>query len=214
MKSGSSQTCRIRRVLLAFLIELPQASTRRGRHLSVPQVQDFYDLLGVSRNASAADVRWAYERALNRANRDGAHKLMTELSLAYDTLSDPRRRSTYDRHGVPALRERSPGAAPLPPPWRIVKESPLPGASYSVVPVGRPLRQRGRWRVPTLAVFCLGVVAGLVLALQLADEPDVARMQAVVCGATPAGAEYRYSAPLGQPPVCTNGAVPHVTAPG
>lgn len=183
----------------------------------MPQVRDFYELLGVSRDATAADVRWAYERALNRANRDGAHKLMTELSQAYDTLSDQRRRSTYDRHGLPPLRERSPGAAPPPPPWRIVKESPLPVASYDLPRRCSPARRT--WRVPSLAVFCLGLVAGLVLAMQLTGVISLRAerqppAQQVVCAATPAGPAYSYRLTAGHAPACTNGAGPQVVPVG
>lgn len=174
-------------------------------------VRDFYELIGVPRDASQGDIQWAYERALNRANRDGAQRLMTELSQAYDTLSDPRRRSTYDRHGLPWLRERSPGAAPPPPPWRTVKESGY--SRYDVVPV--PRRRSRRWRVPTAAVFCLGIVTGLVLALQMlgaigAGADPAPAQQQVLCDATPAGPAHSYSAPLTQPPACSNGAAPRV----
>lgn len=181
--------------------------------------RDLYELLGVPRDAPPADIRWAYEREVNRAHRDGAHRHMADLSLAFDTLSDPRRRHTYDRHGLPALRERSPGAAPLPPPWRIVKRDAHPGARHNVVPaVGRA---RSRARRPTmLAVFGLGAVAGLLLALQVTGaggeaEPDappgqpVAEQQ-VLCDTTPAGQGYIHSTPAGAPVACSNGAVPQV----
>ena len=180
-----------------------------------PQSPDYYALIGVPRDASAGDIRWAYERALNRASKDGLHRLMTELSQAYDTLSDERRRSTYDRHGLPAIRERSPGAAPLPPPWRIARASVASPARYDVVPVSRSTR-RG-WRIPTAAVFSLGIVVGLALALHLTGALASAESSAptehqVICTATPAGPAYATWTPVEQPPACRNGAVPRIGA--
>lgn len=182
----------------------------------MPDVRDFYDLLGVRPDATQADIQWSYERALNRAHRDGAHKFMTELSQAYDTLSDPHRRRTYDRHGLPALRQPR-SWAPVP----AQRPTPLPAQQqwpvrHNVMPVGP---RRRRWRVPALAVFCLGVVAGLFLALQvmglLPGTDDAAgAQQHVTCVATPAGAAYSYVAPAGQPVACTNGAAPRVVVPG
>lgn len=69
---------------------------------------DLYELLGVRRDASPAEVRRGYEQALSRANRDGATRHMLDLVQAHDVLSDASRRRLYDGTGVVAVRERRP----------------------------------------------------------------------------------------------------------
>ncbi len=74
--------------------------------------RDYYEVLGVSREAGAEDLKRAY-RTLARslhpdANPDDpeAEARFKEVALAYETLSDPRRRQHYDRFGA-----GGPGAA-------------------------------------------------------------------------------------------------------
>jgi hypothetical protein len=164
-----------------------------------------YELLDVRRDASAAEIRRAYELQINRAHRDGAIALAGEISKAYDTLSKPASRQLYDRHGMVAVRERSPGAAPPPTPWRIAKHAPDRRRS--------DLSPHRSWRMPVAAVFCLGIVAGLVLALwathqraELTGSPGPE--QQVRCQPTASGAGYVYTVPAGVPPHCRNGATP------
>lgn len=175
---------------------------------------DPYELLGVPRDSNAERIRRAYDLAAARAHRDGAVRHLVDLSAAYDVLSDPARRSLYDRHGVTPLREQSPGAAPPPVPWRIAKDT-----SY---PTPKRNARLPRRRRPLLAVFGLGMVAGLLVAAYLiglgdrltspADAPGAAEQQ-VLCDTTPAGQGYIYSEPVGSIPSCTNGAVPQVLGP-
>src|SRR3954466_2769258 len=67
--------------------------------------RDFYEILGVARDASADDIQRAY-RKLARAyhpdiNKDpGAEDRFKEVSEAYDVLSDPDTRSRYDTFGA------------------------------------------------------------------------------------------------------------------
>lgn len=64
-----------------------------------------YDLLGVDRGASAADVRRAYRRLvrryhpdLNPGNQEAARRY-ADITRAFETLNDPARRRAYDEHG-------------------------------------------------------------------------------------------------------------------
>jgi curved DNA-binding protein CbpA len=73
-----------------------------------------YETLGVARDASAEEIEKAYRRLRKRVHPDaqGSHGLFIHVQTAYETLSDPQKRRTYDA-GIeePAAR---PGANPPP----------------------------------------------------------------------------------------------------
>ncbi len=65
---------------------------------------DFYELLGVSRNASADEIKRAYRQKAMELHPDtnpdaGAAEEFKALSRAYQVLSDPDQRARYDRFG-------------------------------------------------------------------------------------------------------------------
>jgi curved DNA-binding protein len=66
--------------------------------------RDYYQVLGVSRNAGADELQQAYRR-LARANHPdvnhdpGAEERFKEINDAYHVLSDPEQRKRYDRFG-------------------------------------------------------------------------------------------------------------------
>lgn len=67
--------------------------------------QDYYEALGVSRDASAEDIRRSYRNLARRyhpdVNKDaGAEDRFKQISEAYDVLRDPEKRERYDRLGA------------------------------------------------------------------------------------------------------------------
>src|SRR5256712_8976006 len=72
--------------------------------------QDFYVVLGVQRDASEADIKKAYRKLAmtyhpDRNNGDkAAEEKFKQVTEAYEVLSDPEKRATYDRYGEAGLR--------------------------------------------------------------------------------------------------------------
>jgi molecular chaperone DnaJ len=58
--------------------------------------KDYYQLLGVPRNATLAAIRRAYRRLSRRADPGRASDDFAELQAAWETLSDAERRRRYD----------------------------------------------------------------------------------------------------------------------
>lgn len=68
--------------------------------------QDLYELLGVPRDADADAIKKAYRRLARQYHPDvnpdpEAQERFKEVSLAYEVLSDPQKRASYDRGGDP-----------------------------------------------------------------------------------------------------------------
>lgn len=67
--------------------------------------KNLYDVLGVKKDASADEIKSAYRKLakqyhpdVNQGNPNAAEKFK-EISVAYEVLSDPTKRSNYDQYG-------------------------------------------------------------------------------------------------------------------
>jgi DnaJ-class molecular chaperone len=109
--------------------------------------RDYYEVLGISKNASDAEIKKAYRRAALKYHPDRnpgdttAAERFRESAAAYEVLSDPEKRKLYDIYGFDFERkQQAPGyeQATTPPPhqppgdimeevyidlgWRLVNE--------------------------------------------------------------------------------------------
>ncbi|WP_375328416.1 molecular chaperone DnaJ [Microcystis sp. BLCC-F210] len=65
---------------------------------------DYYEILGVSRDAGKEDIKRAYRRLARKYHPDvnkepGAEEYFKEINRAYEILSEPETRNRYDRFG-------------------------------------------------------------------------------------------------------------------
>jgi molecular chaperone DnaJ len=77
--------------------------------------RDYYEVLGVARDASDDDIKKAFRRRARELHPDvnpdaGAEARFKEAAQAYEALSDPETRAVYDRYGAEGLRGRPGGA--------------------------------------------------------------------------------------------------------
>uniref|UniRef100_A0A146LZ74 DnaJ homolog l(2)tid, mitochondrial n=1 Tax=Lygus hesperus TaxID=30085 RepID=A0A146LZ74_LYGHE len=89
------------------LLRFTGVSTRNF-HLGVPSLakKDYYEILGISRNASVKEVKKAYYQLAKKYHPDtnkndpNAAKKFQEVSEAYEVLSDDTKRKQYDQWGT------------------------------------------------------------------------------------------------------------------
>ena len=72
--------------------------------------RDYYEVLGVPREASGEDLRKAFKREALKHHPDrnqgdaNAEQLFKEVNEAYQVLNDPQKRQVYDRFGHEGLQ--------------------------------------------------------------------------------------------------------------
>lgn len=76
--------------------------------------KDFYEVLGVAKTVSAADLKKAYRKLALKYHPDrnksaDAAEKFKEISEAYEVLSNPEKRKTYDQFGAAAFDPSSGG---------------------------------------------------------------------------------------------------------
>ena len=76
--------------------------------------KDYYEVLGVNKDASEADIKMAFRRLAKKYHPDvnkepDAEEKFKEIQEAYAVLSDENRRKQYDKFGFDAFNSNSGG---------------------------------------------------------------------------------------------------------
>ncbi|MEK7533610.1 MAG: J domain-containing protein [Patescibacteria group bacterium] len=82
----------------------------------MPTKRDFYEVLGISKSASAAEVKAAYRKLAlewhpDRNKAANANEKFKEINEAYAVLSEPKKKETYDQFGHAAFQPGAGGGA-------------------------------------------------------------------------------------------------------
>ncbi len=78
--------------------------------------KDFYDILGINKNASEADIKSAYRKMAlkfhpDRNKESNAEEHFKEINEAYEVLSNPQKKNAYDQFGHAAFDPGAPGGS-------------------------------------------------------------------------------------------------------
>lgn len=139
--------------------------------------QDYYELLGVRRDANAEDIKKAYRKLARTLHPDvnpdpETHERFKEITRAYEVLSDPKKREVYDLGGDP-LGAAGPGGAGFGPGFSFTDiMDAFFGQATQRGP--RPRRRRGQDALLRLTIDLAEAVFGAVREIQVDT--------AVVCG--------------------------------
>src|SRR5215469_4733418 len=78
--------------------------------------RDYYEILGVERTSSEAEIKSAFRKLAmkyhpdrNPGDKESEHRFK-EINEAYDVIKDPDKRAAYDRYGHAAFEQGAAGA--------------------------------------------------------------------------------------------------------
>lgn len=92
---------------------------REKRVMTVSEKRDYYEILGVSKDADAATIKKAYRKLAKKYHPDTnagnarAEEEFKKVTEAYDVLSDEKKRKLYDRYGHAAFDGSAAGTDPF-----------------------------------------------------------------------------------------------------
>lgn len=141
-----------------------------GRRATKSDNTRFYEILGVSQNASEDEIKKAYRKAAmkNHPDKGGDPEKFKELAQAYEVLSDSQKREIYDQYGEDALKEGMGAGGGMHDPFDIF-ESFFGGNPFGGGGSGRGRRQRrGDDVVHPLKVSLEELYSGITKKLSLA----------------------------------------------
>ena len=74
--------------------------------------RDYYEVLGISKNADVSEIKKAYRKQAKKYHPDAndsadAEEKFKEIQEAYEILSDPQKKATYDQFGHAAFDQNS-----------------------------------------------------------------------------------------------------------
>lgn len=77
-------------------------------------MNDYYEILGVSRDADPKTIKSAYKSLIKKYHPDinkeaGAEEKFKEIKKAYEVLSDEQKRAQYDQYGASAFEGNNSG---------------------------------------------------------------------------------------------------------
>ncbi|GAA5860553.1 hypothetical protein JCM3774_006205 [Rhodotorula dairenensis] len=90
--------------------------------------RDFYQVLGLDRSCSEKDLKRAYRKLSKQFHPDKndseeAKAQFLDVTRAYEVLSDPELRKTYDRYGEEGLKQRENGGGASGDPYDIFRQA-------------------------------------------------------------------------------------------